>query len=128
MEIGSLGVIENRFFYPIEKGAEKYAYLYLTTAKDVSRQLWDTYPFKTNRRSFFEAQYSLIERETPICCTAIFLGEIIVPDELVSTGPDFASRIQNMEKWKYYKVLLTLGEKTEICFLHEKSASYFNWQ
>lgn len=129
MKTGSIGIIENRVFSS-DYNLEKYSYRYLTIANDVSEQVIKTYPYTTNkgkRKSFYILQISIIEKNTPLNCMAIYLGEPIVPDELVSAGPDFNSRIQNIDGWEYHKVLITIEDRTEVCYLHENSMKYFTW-
>jgi hypothetical protein len=118
MEIGSIGILGDRFFYSVSS-RDKYCYVFLTTARDVTKN--------ETTKSFHELKYNLLENTRPLACSAIYIGEQIIPDELVCYSEDYATRVKNVERFKYYKVILTVGEKVEICFLHENSMKYFTW-
>jgi hypothetical protein len=120
MEIGSIGILGDRFFYSTSS-RDKYCYVFLTTAHDVTESA------NENMRSFHELKYNLLENVEPLVCSAMYIGEQITPDMLVCNGDDYSSKVKNTERFKYYKVILSIGDKTEICFLHENSMKFFTW-
>ena len=124
MEIGKIGIISNEFFDTCF-GGEKW--IYLTTVIDITDYWQKNYPNRKFTRTFYEVRYRLLESTEPFVCTAIYLENIIVPDTLVSSGNDHKMSQENTKRWKYHKVLLTIDDRTEVRYLHEKCLQYFTW-
>lgn len=125
MELGNIGIILNEFF---DTCAEDEQWIYLTTIVDVTDYWEKTLPNRMlSTKTFYEIRYRLLEACTPFVCTAIYLEETVVPDTLVSDSVDHKMSKENTDRWKYHKVLLTIDEKTEVRYLHERCLRYFTW-
>lgn len=125
MQLGTLGILtEDIFNAKSEKFVDKN-YLYLFIASNVSQE-YKTQHLKIER-VVFETRWHLIEKKDDFICVAIYLSESLIPDEIVLVGEDFKVSSPSDFKWKYHKVLLSINNKIEVVFLHEKSAKLFTW-
>lgn len=125
MKLGTLGIFSKEIF---DTSSPKYinkSYVYLTLASDRTEEYKEKYP--KIRRTVFEARWVIIEQNTDLICAAMFLSESIVPCEIVSTGTDFKVSSTQDNKWRYYKVLLSMNGRVETVYVHEKCMNYFNW-
>jgi len=124
MELGKIGIIPDDFFNAYIEG-EKW--VYLTTIVDVTDYWQKTFPKRKLTKTFYEVRHRLLEPGEPFVCTVIYLEDVVTPDTLVSDGADHKMSKENTGRWKYHKVLLTLDEKSEVRYLHEKCLRYFTW-
>jgi hypothetical protein len=124
MKMGAIGIVSEKIFDECE---DSIKYLYLTMATDVTEYWQKVHPEKNFKKTIYEIRYKLLEPKEPFICTAVYLHEFVIPDKMISDGADHKMSIENFEKWKYHKVLLTLNGKSEVCYLHERCLKYFTW-
>lgn len=124
MEMGKIGIISKVFF---DTCVEDEKWVYLTTIIDVTDSWQKIYPNRKPTRTFYEVRYRLLEPGKRFTCSALYLGDVVIPDSLVSNGNDHKMTHENIERWKYHKILLTTNDKTEISYLHEKCLRFFTW-
>lgn len=127
MKLGTLGILlKDIFDINSSKFVDKnYAYLTVATTTNKTEE-YNSYHPKIER-TVFEVRWYLIEEKSDLPCMAMHLSESVVPDEVVSVGEDFKVSSIADNKWKYYKVLLSVNDKIEVVYLHEKSLNLFTW-
>lgn len=124
MKPGTLGILTNNVFKQSSTRTNEQKIVYLTTAIDVTNKYKKT---STNsNKIMFEAKWYMIEKYN-FTCAALYLSELLTPDEVVVIGDDFKILSSNTNRWMYHKVLLFLNDKVEVVFIHEKNISLFTW-
>ena len=125
MKLGTLGILLKDIFDAKSSKFVDKNYAYLTVATNKTEEYKNRYP--KIERTIFEARWYLLEEKSDFACIAMYLSESIIPDEVVSIGEDFKVSSMADNKWKYYKVLLSVNDKIEVVYLHEKSLNLFTW-
>lgn len=127
MRLGSLGILSKQIFKEHNPASYKVdaSCVFLTTAIDVTEKYKNYYPKLSN--TIFELKWHFFDSKQDEIITAVFLSNMTTPDRIIATGGDFKSYTLEINKWKYYKVLLTQKNKSKTVFLHEKSIELFDW-
>ena len=124
MKTGNIGIIDKEFF---NTRLDNEKWVYLMTIVDVTAYWQKINPNKNLTRTFYEVHYRLLEPSEPFVCTAIYLNGVVIPDTLVSPGSDHKISQDNIKRAKYHKVLLTIDDKADVRYLHERCLPFFTW-
>lgn len=122
MKIGQIGTLSENLF---EENDDKW--IYLATVVDVTDYWRAQHPNKVITKTYYDLRYNLIQEGDNFSCTVIYLGQVVIPDIVMSEGADHKMHAINTEFWQYHKVLITMRDHTEVRYLHERCLQYFTW-
>lgn len=127
MYLGSLGTLSNQIFKEHNPASYKTDgdYVFLTIAIDVTSKYKIYYPEISS--TIFELKWYYFDKDQEEVVTALFLSHTTTPDKVIATGGNYKSYSFEVNKCKYYKVLLTYKGESSVVFLHENSIDLFDF-